>query len=68
MPETQWRIRSHTTVGFKGNECLQYFTGVSGSFSSFNYDTSITTAPTITQQQHLASQDYSICFRYKYMT
>jgi hypothetical protein len=37
---------------------------VSGTFSSFNYDTSITTAPTITQQQHLASQDYSICFRY----
>jgi hypothetical protein len=46
-----------------GNECLQYYTGTTGSFSSFNYDTAGTTVPTITQQQHLASQDYSICFR-----
>jgi len=35
--------------------CLQYFTGVSGQITTFNF---IDTATT-----HLASQDYSICFR-----
>jgi hypothetical protein len=35
--------------------CLQYYTGVSGQIKTFNFLDSSTT--------HLASQDYSVCFR-----
>ncbi|CAG0917003.1 unnamed protein product [Notodromas monacha] len=35
--------------------CLQYFTGISGRFYTFNYDNA--------QGQQLANQDYSFCIR-----
>ena len=37
------------------NGCLQYYTGVSGTLQSFNYDG--------TNGRHLSNQDYSICIR-----
>lgn len=37
------------------NSCLQYFTGVSGTIKSFNYDG--------TNGRQLSNQDYSICVR-----
>ena len=42
--------------------CLQYFTGISGNVSSFNWKTTdnVNTADAST---HLANQDYSICLR-----
>jgi hypothetical protein len=40
--------------------CLQYFTGMSGTVSSFNFPIGSTVGPTAT---HLANQKYSICFR-----
>lgn len=37
------------------NGCLQYYTGVSGTIRSFNYDG--------TSGRQLSNQDYSICIR-----
>lgn len=37
------------------NGCLQYYTGVSGTIRSFNYDG--------VNGRHLSNQDYSICIR-----
>ena len=37
------------------NSCLQYFTGVSGTIRSFNYDG--------TSGRQLSNQDYTICIR-----
>jgi len=37
--------------------CLQYFTGTTGTVSSFNYDSTSTT------KRHLSNQDYEMCFR-----
>ena len=39
-------------------DCLQYFTEATGTFSSFNYQFS--NAPAV---QHLANQDYTVCIR-----
>lgn len=36
--------------------CLQFFTGTTGTFTSFNYQSS-------TSAYHLSNQDYDICFR-----
>jgi len=42
-------------------DCLQYFTGASGSVASYNFPTTSTTiGATVT---HLANQHYSACFR-----
>jgi len=43
-------------------DCLQYHTGVSGTFANFNYDTTVT-AVTLTDNIHLSDQSYDICFR-----
>jgi len=42
--------------------CLQYLTGTSGTFKSFNYDTNqgVIVGATV---HHLQSQEYDICFR-----
>lgn len=45
------------------HDCLQYLTGISGTFSSFNFDTSLTTITSGSNVNHLANQHYSICFR-----
>jgi len=42
-------------------DCLQYYTASSGTFASFNFDTSSTTVST--SSTHLQSQYYNICFR-----
>jgi len=42
-------------------ECLQYFTSLTGTVSSFNFPTNIQTVPATTT--HLSSQNYNICFR-----
>jgi len=41
--------------------CLQYFTGLSGQFASFNFDTSATTVSLT--GTHLQNQYYSVCWR-----
>jgi hypothetical protein len=41
--------------------CLQYFTGVSGTISSFNFPTS--SSKIIATTTHLSSQCYTICIR-----
>merc|ERR1719225_2033083 len=38
--------------------CLQYFTGLSGEFKTFNFDESSSS-----EYSHLASQDYNVCIR-----
>ena len=48
---------------FLDDDCLQYYTGTSGSFSSFNYDTTVSNAAMTTANTHLANQNYNICFR-----
>jgi len=42
-------------------DCLQYFTGLTGTVSSFNFPTNQDTVPAATT--HLSSQNYNICFR-----
>lgn len=42
-------------------ECLQYFTGTSGSVASFNFPTADSSIGADTT--HLANQEYEICFR-----
>ena len=46
------------------DDCLQYFTGTSGSFTSFNWDTTVDNSAMTTANTHLSNQDYSTCFRY----
>ena len=48
---------------FLDDDCLQYYTGTSGSFRSFNYDTTVSNAAMTTANTHLANQNYNICFR-----
>merc|ERR1712203_1067090 len=43
-------------------DCLQYLTASSGTFASFNWDTSSSTV-TEASQFHLSSQSYDICIR-----
>ncbi|XKL69665.1 hypothetical protein PGB90_007434 [Kerria lacca] len=54
-----WKIRiiqiSCSSIGKADEGCLQYFTGISGTIKSFNYE------PVI--GLHLSNQDYSICIR-----
>lgn len=54
-----WKIRiTHIPCpsNIKADDgCLQYFTGISGTIKSFNYEPSI--------GLHLSNQDYSICIR-----
>jgi len=55
----QWRIKV-TQIGCDSlaradNSCLQYYTGVSGTIRSFNYDD--------VNGRQLSNQDYSICIR-----
>merc|ERR1719397_611603 len=42
--------------------CLQYFTSISGSIASFNWDTSAAVVD-IHKSVHLSSQFYDICIR-----
>ncbi|XP_032778287.2 uncharacterized protein LOC116917041 [Daphnia magna] len=55
----QWRIKmtqmNCDSIGRAPNGCLQYYTGVSGTIRSFNYDG--------TSGRQLSNQDYSICIR-----
>ena len=48
---------AHLYVSFlvADNGCLQYYTGVSGTITSFNYDN--------INGRQLSNQDYSICIR-----
>lgn len=41
------------------NGCLQYFIGASGTIRSFNYKTTVNND----LPNHLANQNYAICFR-----
>merc|ERR1711962_1946764 len=43
-------------------DCLQFMTAQMGTIQNFNWDTTQTTVTT-TNQFHLSSQDYDICFR-----
>merc|ERR1719464_219733 len=60
--ERTWEIKvSQIECGTKqmpGDGCLQWFTGISGEFKTFNFDESSST-----EYAHLASQDYNVCIR-----
>lgn len=56
---TQLACSSETT----DHSCLQYLTGTSGTFSSFNFDTTATAVAASSTLHHLSDQDYNICFR-----
>jgi len=43
--------------------CLQYFTGNTGTFSSFNFQTDATATGGNIGSPHLANQDYTVCIR-----
>jgi len=45
------------------HECLQFLTGLSGTFASFNFDTSSTTVTPSKTMYQLNDQYYSVCFR-----
>lgn len=45
------------------HSCMQYMTGTSGTFSSWNFDTTLTTIAPAATNHHLNSQIYDICFR-----
>jgi len=48
----------------EGNhDCLQYHTGTSGTFASWNYDTTATSVKPRAKMHHLNDQYYDICFR-----
>lgn len=55
----QWRIRisqiSCDSISRADNSCLQYYTGVSGTIRSFNYDDF--------DGRQLSNQDYTVCIR-----
>jgi len=63
MNTRRWDIRAVQYVcgdTMSGPEnCLQYFTGTTGSFRSFNYPSNFPTTTTT----HLSNQDYAICIR-----
>ncbi|XP_023347917.1 uncharacterized protein LOC111716666 [Eurytemora carolleeae] len=44
-------------------DCLQYFTGLSGTIRNFNYDTTKVDSALATANTHLSNQNYNICFR-----
>merc|ERR1719422_2088736 len=43
--------------------CLQWHTETSGTFATFNWDTTQTAATSVPNQFHLSDQYYDICFR-----
>jgi len=45
------------------HKCMQYMTGTSGTFSSWNFDTTLTAVAPAASNHHLNSQDYDVCFR-----
>lgn len=45
------------------HSCMQYYTGTSGTFNSWNFDTTLTTIAPAATNHHLNSQQYDICFR-----
>lgn len=45
------------------HNCMQYITGTSGTFSSWNFDTTLTTIAPAATNHHLNDQTYDICFR-----
>jgi len=66
----KWRIQilqyecNHPAIAPEG--CLQYYTGISGNVSSFNWkleDNRLDTATPATFSNHLANLDYSVCVR-----
>jgi len=63
MNTRRWDIRAVQYVCGDTNagpeNCLQYFTGTTGSFRSFNYPSNFPTTTTT----HLSNQDYAICIR-----
>merc|ERR1739844_101049 len=60
--ERTWEIKvSQIECGSRSmpqDGCLQWHTGTSGEFKTFNYDESSST-----EYSHLASQDYNVCIR-----
>jgi len=63
MNTRRWDIRVVQYVCGDTNagpeNCLQYFTGTTGSFRSFNYPSNFPSTSTT----HLSNQDYAICIR-----
>eukprot|EP00096_Caligus_rogercresseyi_P009593 TRINITY_DN327_c2_g1_i2.p1 TRINITY_DN327_c2_g1~~TRINITY_DN327_c2_g1_i2.p1 ORF type:complete len:273 (+),score=4.76 TRINITY_DN327_c2_g1_i2:29-847(+) len=57
---TQYTCGDHDYQGGPPG-CLQYFTGSSGEFASYNYPTQSSMAPL--DSSHLSSQCYTFCFR-----
>ena len=53
---------------FVVDDCLQYFTGLSGTIRNFNYDATKDNSALATANTHLSNQDYNICFRFVYLT
>jgi len=51
------------TSAYAAHDCLQYLTGASGTFSSFNFDTTATTVTVGSNLHHLNDQMYDVCFR-----
>jgi len=45
------------------HSCMQYYTGTSGTFASWNFDTTLTTIAPAATNHHLNTQHYDICFR-----
>jgi len=56
-------LQIECSVDYSKHECLQFFTGTSGTFSSWNFDTTLTSIAPAATNHHLNSQDYDICFR-----
>ena len=58
----QWEVKVTQVPCYQSrgrdSGCLQYHTGITGRFESFNFQET-----TSTSQQHLADQDYDICIR-----
>jgi len=45
------------------HSCMQYYTGTSGTFNSWNLDTTLTAMAPAATNHHLNDQYYDICFR-----
>jgi len=59
---TQYLMGQEDSAGPRG--CLQYFTGTTGFFSSFNFPSGFPASTTTTATDtHLASQKYDVCIR-----
>ncbi|GAB6023694.1 hypothetical protein CHUAL_008455 [Chamberlinius hualienensis] len=58
----QWRIRvvqlERRNPGLAPNECLQYFTGLTGQIKSFNFDSP---TPPTGQSNYITNLNYAIC-------